>query len=282
MKPRSRPRWRSSARAVLLAASLAAPAAAAATLDAPRAGEIFPVFLADPRRVAVSASYARVAGDDASDLGLGHAWGLRRGRWGDAQDWQWEADFAAQSYSRWRETGWNDRLVVLDLDARVPFTARRGPAAFSAEAFFDESHLGDDEIRRGGDTGRRSATEGLRAQASLDARRWLRFYGGASQIVHAVEPLGRGGLQAGFELTGGDFGSKNLPAVPYLAEDLQWRAAVGWNTDSNLVAGVRLGPDAPGARAARVQAAWFAGHSRYGQFFDRREHSLSLALILEL
>lgn len=271
-----------SAAALLLAAVLAAPAAAAVDLF-PRPNEVFPVLVADPRHIQLSASYYRLDGRDVSDVALGHAWGLTRGRLGLDQSWLWETDIEGMAYSRFRLGGGVNEFETIDFFADLPVTVRRGDVSFKATLFHESSHLGDDYIRRTGDPGFRYSTEGLRAQAAIEPLGVLRVYGGPEYLLHTVPSPDRWSLQAGFELTSEDLRlSKEVPTRLYLAEDLQWHERVRWNMDSHLVGGVKIGFRESPSRAMRVQAGWFDGHSPYGQYYARRAHYLDLSVSLEL
>ncbi len=271
---------RSSLAALLL---LAALPAAAGVDSAPRPNEIFPVLVADPRHIQLSASYYRLGGRDESDLALGHAWGLKRGRLGDMQDWLWEADLEGMAYSRFHLGGGVNEFETADLYLGLPLTGRRGDVSFKAALFHEDSHLGDDYIRRTGSTGYRYSTEGLDAQAAVDPFDFLRVYGGASYLLHTVPAPGRWSTQAGVELTSDDLHlSKKATTRLFVAEDLQSHQRVRWNLDSHLVGGVKLGlPDSP-SRALRVQAGWFDGHSSFGQFYAAREQRVELTASFEL
>lgn len=263
-----------------LAGALAAPAAAEVDLF-PRPNEIFPLLLADPRHVQVSASYYRLDGHNTSDIALGHSWGLTRWRTGELQDWLWESDVEGMAYSRFRIGGGVNEFETVDFDANLPVTVRKGDIAFKATLFHQSSHLGDDWIRRTGDPGFRYSDEGVRTQASLEDS-WVRLYGGAEWLVHRVPEMGRWTLQGGLELTTGDLHwSREVPTTAFLAEDLQSHQRVEWNVDSHTVAGVRIRFRESQSRAMRFQVGYFDGHSPFGQFFSRRTHYADVTLAFE-
>lgn len=271
---------RSSLAALLLLAAL--PAAAGVDLF-PRPNEIFPVLVADPRHIQLSASYYRLDGRDESDVALGHAWGLTRGRLGLMQDWLWEADLEGMAYSRFHLGGGINEFETVDFFAGLPLTIRRGDVSFKGTLFHESSHLGDDYIRRTGSTGYRYSVEGLRAQAAVDPFPFLRAYGGAEYLLHTVPSPDRWSTQAGAELTSDDLHlSKRVPTRLFLAEDLQWHQRVRWNMDSHLVGGVKIGFRESPSRAMRVQAGWFDGHSSFGQFYATREQRVDLTVSFEL
>jgi hypothetical protein len=268
---------------LLLAAALAAPAAATVDLF-PRPNEIFPVLIADPRHIQLSASYYRLDGRDTSDLALGHAWGLTRWRSGMNQDWLWETDLEAMGTSRFALGGGVNEFETVDFFAAMPVTVRRGDASFKGTLFHESSHLGDDYIRRTGDAGFRYSTEGLRAQAALEPCPFARAYAGASYLLHTVPAPERWSLQSGLEASTRDLlgWSKNVPLNLFLAEDLQWHERLRWNMDSHTVAGVKIRFRESPTRAMRVQAGYFIGHSPYGEFFARRTHYADLSVSFEL
>lgn len=269
--------------ALLLAlCALAAPAAANVDL-VPRAGEIFPVLIADPRHVQLSASYYRLDGRDTSDVALGHALGLTRWRTGSAQDWLWESDLEGMAYARFHLGGGVNEFETADFFAGLPVTVRRGDVSFKGALFHRSSHLGDDYIRRTGDTGFRSSMEGLDVQAALEPCPFARAYAGAEYLLHVVPSPARWSLQSGLEASTDDLRwSKRVPTSLFLAEDVQWRERVRWNPDSHTVAGVKIGFAASPARAVRVGVGYFDGHSPFGEFFARRTHYADLSISFEL
>lgn len=263
-------------------AALAAPGAAEVDLF-PRPNVIFPLLVAEPRHIQLSASYYRLDGRDQSDVALGHSWGLTRWRGGDRQEWLWETDLEGMAYSRFRLGGGVNEFDTVDFFANLPVTVRRGDVAFKSTLFHESSHLGDDYIRRTGDIGFRYSVEGVRTQAEIDPGRYLRLYGGAEYLLHAVPHSRRWSGQAGFELTSDDLHwSREVPTRVYLAEDLQAHQRVSWNVDSHLVAGVKIGFRESPSRDMRVQAGWFDGHSPFGQFYARRQEYVDLSISLEL
>lgn len=268
----------------LAALFLLATVFAAASPDLePRPNEIFPLLIAEPRRAALSASYYRLDGRDAMDLAAGRTWGVKRWRTGEDQDWLWEADFEGLVYSRWNVSGGVNQFETLDLFARAPVTTRRGDVSFKGEFFHENSHLGDDYIRRTGDVGRRLSGEGFRAQAALEPCRFARGYVGSGYLFHDTRSERRWSLQSGVEFNSPDLHwSATHPISVFLAEDLQWRQWVGWNADSRVAAGLRFGLPPSPTRALRVSAGYFTGHSAFGQFYDRREHYADLTVALEL
>lgn len=272
---------RSSLAALLL---LAAAAASRAEVDVfPRPNEIFPVLVADPRHIQLSAAYYRLDGHDQSDVALGHAWGVARGRLGLMQDWLWETDVEGMAYSRFRLGGGVNEFDTVDFFANLPVTIRRGDVSFKGTLFHESSHLGDDYIRRTGAAGYRYSVEGVRAQTAVEPWRFLRAYGGGAYLLHTVPSPDRWSAQAGFELTSDDLHwSREVPTRVYLAEDVQPHERARWNPDSRLVAGVKIGFRESPTRAMRVQGGWFDGHSPFGQFYAKREHYLDLSVSLEL
>jgi hypothetical protein len=268
--------------AFLLLAALAAPAAAAVDLF-PRPNEIFPALIADPRHIQLSASYYRLDGRNTSDLALGHAWGLTRWRTGQNQDWLWETDLEGMATSRFHIAGGVNEFETVDFLAGLPVTVRRGDVSFKGGLFHQSSHLGDDYIRRTGDSGFRYSVEGLRAQAALEPCAFARAYAGAEYLLHSVPSPRRWSLQGGLEASSPDLGlSKEVPTSLFVAEDLQWKERVAWNTDSHTLAGVKIRFRESPTRALRVAFGYFTGHSPYGQFYAGRTHYADLSLSLEL
>ncbi|UPT73836.1 MAG: DUF1207 domain-containing protein [Elusimicrobiota bacterium] len=262
----------------LLAVLLACPAAADSGLKAfPRADELFPVLLAAPKQFQLAASRYVLNDKSYSDLSLGHAWGLLRGRAGDQMtQWQWDA--RAMSYSRWGGHG----LEAVDLLGELPVAVRRGDVSALGSLFYESSHLGDDHIRRTGRPARRTNATGLRLIAAIEPWTWLRTYGGASFLLDTEPSPKRWGLQAGAEVMSGDLGlSQAVPVRLYAAEDLQFPERVGFNPNSHAVIGAQLGWKGS-RRTARLQVGYYSGHSYFGQFQADREHFADVAVILEL
>lgn len=273
-------RWLSSL-LILLAAPLAAQPQPRLKLFPP-ANEVFPRLLADPRQVQLSASYYRLRGRDVSDAGLGHAWGLGRWRGGEDQSLLWQLDVEGMAYSRFHVKGGVNEFETVDFLVALPLTLRRGDVSFKGSLFHESSHLGDDHIRRTGNTGFRYSTEGTRLLAALEPHRMARVYGGGTYLLHAVPVQDKATVQAGVELMSDDLRwTKRMPIRVYVGQDVQWRQRVGWNPDSRTVGGLKFGIK-DGSRALRAQAGYFTGHSPFSQFFRERERYCDFQLVLEL
>ena len=269
-------------RASLLLLLLAAPLAAQnGPASRPKPGEVFPPLLADPRQIQFSGSFYRHRGRNAFDLGMGRAWGVKRWRSGEDQSLLWEADVEGMSYSRFRVESGRGDFETVDFVGAIPLTVRRGDVAFKGSAFVENSHLGDDHIRRYGAVGFRYSTVGLRALASLDAHRAVRVYGGLTRYIHSVPAPERWALQLGAEATSDDLGLSRVPVRAYAATDFQPRERAGWNPDWRTVAGLKLGAPENG-RVVRVQAGYHTGHSPFNQFYRERDHYADLSIVLEL
>ncbi len=173
------------AKALLLAA-LAAPAAAADVDLFPRPNEIFPLLIADPRHIQLSASYYRLDGQNTSDIALGHSWGLTRWRTGSLQEWLWEWDIEGMAYSRFAIGGGINEFETVDFFANLPVTVRHGDVSFKGTLYHESSHLGDDYIRDTGNSGFRYSNEGGRLQAALEPRRFARAYAGVEYLLHDI------------------------------------------------------------------------------------------------
>lgn len=273
-------RWLSSL-LVLLAAPLAAQPQPRLKLFPP-ANEVFPRLLADPRQVQLSASYYRLRGKDVSDAGLGHAWGLARWRGGEDQSLLWQLDVEGMAYSRFHVKGGVNEFETVDFLIALPLTLRRGDVSFKGSLFHESSHLGDDHIRRTGNTGFRYSTEGARLLVALEPHRMARVYGGGTYLLHAVPVQDKATVQAGVELMSDDLRwTKRMPIRVYVGQDVQWRQRVGWNPDSRTVGGLKFAVK-DGARALRAQVGYFTGHSPFSQFFRDRERYCDFQLVLEL
>ncbi|HEX4048076.1 MAG TPA: DUF1207 domain-containing protein [Elusimicrobiota bacterium] len=269
--------------AALLLAALSAPASAASVDLFPRPNEIFPLLIADPRHTQLSASYYRLNGQNTSDIGLGYSWGLTRWRSGSYQDWLWEADVEGMAYSRFQIGGGINEFETVDFFANLPVTVRRGDFAFKGTLFHESSHLGDDYIRETGNTGFRYSNEGVRLQASIEPRRWIRFYGGAQFLLHDIPVNGPWSGQAGLEYFSDDLRwSKRVRTRFFLAQDFQSHQDVQWNVNSHTVTGLKFNFPESLTRAVRLQLGYFDGHSPFGQFYTRREHYADVSFAFEL
>lgn len=270
----------------LLGLGLAEPGASRAASKTPygvfpRPFEIFRKLMADPREIQLSASYYRLNGMDASDVALGHGWGLARW-YGKDNVWAWQWSIEAMAYSRFRLTGAVNEFQTVDFFANLPLEIRRGAFSGKFMIFHQSSHLGDDYIRRTNDLGFRYSVDGLKALTSVEPGELLRLYGGGTYLLHSIPSPKRGGLQAGFELTSNDLGwLANYPTRVYLAQDLQPRENIQWNVNSRSVLGLRIGFKKE-TRFMRVHIGYFTGHSPYGQFFTQREHYADLGISFDL
>ncbi len=254
-----------------------APARAEGLQVFPKADEIFPKLLAAPKQFQLGVSRYSIYERTYSDLSLGHSWGLLRGRAGD-QLWQWQWDARAMSFSRWGE----GRLEAVDYMAELPVSVRRGDVSAVGSLFHENSHLGDDNIRRTGRAPVRTTETGLRVLLALEPWTFLRAYGGASYLLDTAPSPKRGGLQGGLELMSEDLKLvKDYPLRVYVAEDLQLPERVAYNANSRLALGVKIGFK-QSQKSMRVQAGYYSGHSYYGQFQADREHFADLSVILEL
>lgn len=273
---------RSSLAAFFLTLALAAPAAALVDLF-PRPNEIFPLLLADPRHMELSASYYRLDGNNQSDIALGHAWGMGRWRSGPNQEWLWEWDLEGMAYSRFRITRGVNEFQTVDFLLNLPITVRRGDVSFKGMVFHQSSHLGDDYIRRTGDLGYRYSVEGLRGQAALDPCRFARLYAGGEFLLHTIPSPKRMAGQAGVEAHTQELHwSKKVAYSLFLAQDFQSHERVQWNVDSHTLAGIRLQSHEAPARAMRLQFGYFTGHSPFAEFYARKTHYADVSLALEL
>ena len=274
---------RNSLASALLLASLSAAAGATSVDLFPRPNEIFPLLIADPRHIQLSASYYRLDGQNTSDIGLGYSWGLTRWRSGELQDWLWEWDVEGMAYSRFQIGGGINKFETVDFFANLPVTVRRGDVAFKGTLYHESSHLGDDYIRDTHNTGFRSSNEGVRLQASVEPRRYARLYGGTTYLLHEIPVAGPWSLQGGLEFFSDDLTrSKRIRTRLFVAQDFQWHQDVQWNMDSHTVAGLKFNFHESLTRAMRVQLGYFNGHSPFGQFYTQRTHYADVSLAFEL
>lgn len=247
----------------------------------PDAEDVFRQPVADPRRIQLSAAYYRLRGDDVSDIALGHSWAMARWRPRE-RDWTWQWNLEAMAFSRFTLGGDVNEFQAIDFFGHLPLEARRGRFSARGLIFHESSHLGDDYIRRTGDTGVRYSIDGLRAQAAWDWTRRLRTYAGTAYLLHTVPSPKRWNLQAGFEMLSADLELlKDYPVRLFVAQDFQWHERVQWNMDSRSLVGFRFGFKGT-VRAMRLYLGYFDGHSPFGQFYARREHYADIGISLEL
>jgi hypothetical protein len=271
--------------AALLAAAAAAPARAAGLSQSfvlfPESEQVFRQLIADPRHIALGASYYRLGGKDTSDVALGHSWGLTH--WdSNGHYWQWQTNLEAMAYSRFTVGGSVNQFETVDFFANLPLAVKHGIWSFRGTLFHESSHLGDDYIRRTGNTGFRYSVEGLQFHASVDPLPWLRAYAGMKYLFHTVGPSGSKTAHYGLELTSRDVnGGTRFPMRLFIAEDAQNNEFNDYNINSNTEVGVIVGYREV-KRFMRVHAGYFTGHSPYGQFFNNREHYLDLGISFHL
>jgi hypothetical protein len=275
---------RSRGKLLLAAALLAAPVLSRADADMtifPRSGELYAPQLADPREIQLAITYYRLHGHDASDIALGHSWGMAR--WGAQGDWRFQWDVEAMAMSRFNLAGSVNEFQTVDFYGNLPLEIRRGDASARFMLFHQSSHLGDDYIRRTGITGFRYSIEGLKGALSYDLfAKALRLYVDGIYLMHSVPAPERGSAGVGAELQSPAFAhlSKDLPLSAYLAWDVQSRAHVRWNLDSSTQVGLRL-RFREETRSMRLFWAYFDGHSPYGEFYTAREHYSELGLAFD-
>jgi hypothetical protein len=258
--------------------------AGAADIDLfPRPNEIFPLLIADPRHTQLSASYYRYNGLNTSDIALGGSWGLTRWRTGTLQDWLWELDVEGMAYSQFEIGGGINEFETVDFFANIPVTVRRGDVSFKGTLFHESSHLGDDYIRATGNEGYRSSNEGVRLQAAIEPRRYVRLYGGSTYLIHDIPIRGPWAAQAGLEFFSDDMGwSTRVRTRLFFAQDFQSHQDVQWNVDSHTVAGLKFNFRESPTRAVRFQLGYFDGHSPFGQFYTQRARYTDVSLAFEL
>lgn len=262
--------------ALLLA--LAPNAAAEPVVDVfPRSDQVFQELKADPRAIRLGASYYRLHGRDRSDIALGHSWGMTRRR---SDSWTWQWNIEAMAYSRFTLSGELNSFETVDFFGNLPLAARRGKLSARAMLFHESSHLGDDYIRRTGDQGFRYSIDGLRLTLSLDLTSWARAYAGGAYLLHTVPDPARKSAQAGMELTSGKLGwSKMYPLRLFAAQDLQFKEATGYRTNSRTMAGVIIGFDSV-PRSMRIYGGRYEGYSAFGQLYRRKESFTDIGISL--
>jgi len=236
----------------------------------PESETVFRQLTADPRRVALGASYYRLDGKDRSDVALGHSWGMSR--WfsnGDYWAWQWNIE--AMAYSRFTISGALNSFETVDFTGNLPIGIRHGGFSARAMIFHESSHLGDDYIRDTKDLGIRYSVDGVRATASIEPLAWTRLYAGGTYLLHTIPDPARWSAQCGVELTSKPIGrSKKYPLRVFVAQDLKYNEATRYAPNSRTIAGVSAGFDGV-PRSMRFSIGHFDGHSPFGQFYKRKE-----------
>jgi len=247
----------------------------------PESEQVFRQLVADPRHIALGTSYYRFAGKDVPDVALGHSWGLTH--W-DSNDhyWQWQTNIEAMAYSRFIVGGSVNEFETVDFFANLPLAVRHGIWSARGMVYHESSHLGDDFIRRTGQTGFRYSVEGSQLHFAVEPLLWLRAYAGMKYLFHTVGAPGRKTAQYGVELTSPDINrGSRFPMRLFLAQDLQNTEYNDYNINSNTEIGVIIGFREV-KRFMRVYGGYFTGHSPYGQFFQQKEHYLDVGLSLHL
>ncbi len=248
----------------------------------PRSGQLFAPMLAAPRETQLSVGYYRLKGQDSADVALGHSWGMARWNFGDGDRLNLQWDIDAMAFSRFKLDGSVNEFQTVDFFGALPFEARYGDASGRLALFHQSSHLGDDYIRRTGETGFRYSIDGLRGALAYDVFKWLRGYVDGTYLLHTVPAPQRGAFGFGAELRSLPLFHINtdLPVTYYLGWDLQSHAQVRWNIDSSVQTGLRL-RFRDEARSMRLFWEYFDGHSPYGEFYFAREHYSELGLAFD-
>jgi hypothetical protein len=234
----------------------------------PVTDELFTRVLADPRQAHTTARYYRNDRQNLGDTALGAAWGLAR--W-HRENWVWQVNMEAMGYSRFKLSGGVNEFQTIDFFVNLPVVIRGGRFSSRLMIFHESSHLGDDYIRRTGDTGFRFSVEGVRAMAAYDLPFRTRVYGGGSVLFHSIPARQWGDLQWGAEVRSPDLHwMRDHQCWVYIAQDFKSRGRNDWNISSNTEIGLRVG--APKViRAFRVHVGRFDGRSEFGQFHRQRE-----------
>lgn len=236
----------------------------------PESEKVFRQPAADPRRIALGASYYRLEGKDRSDLALGHSWGMTRW-YTNADYWTWQWNIEAMAYSRFTLSGELNSFETVDFIANLPVVVRHGGFSARAMLFHESSHLGDDYIRATGDQGIRYSVDGARATGSVEPLEGARLYAGATYLLHTIPDPARWACQAGVELISRAGGpSKIYPMRLFIAQDLQYKEATRYAANSRTLAGVIVGYDGV-PRSMRFSVGHFDGLSPFGQLYKRRE-----------
>lgn len=248
----------------------------------PKSDELFHRMVAAPRYAQTLLSFYRQKGKNLADVALGNTWGLVR--WGDPSGgWQTQLNFEGMAYSRFRLEGVINEFQTIDFFANVPIEARRGKFSARAMLFHESSHLGDDYIRRTGDTGFRYSVEGFRLTTSYDLHPFVRVYAGAMGVIDGVPGGQKGDFHGGFEVRTRDFDwlpFEGHQCWAYLAEHLILRGRSAWNPSTKTVLGIRIGVPRV-VRAMRIQVGYYSGKSPYGQFFTEYEGYWDLAVVFD-
>lgn len=247
----------------------------------PNSEQVFRQLAADPRHIALGASYYRQAGRDTSDAAIGHSWGLAHWE-SHGGFWQYQTNVEAMAYSRFIVGGSVNQFETVDFFANLPLAVRHGIYAARFMPFHESSHLGDDFIRRTGQTGFRYSIDGMQLHLSAEPFEWLRAYAGVKYLLHTVPSPARKTAQYGFELTSPALArNSRFPTRLFLAQDVQHPEYNSYNINSNTEAGLIIGFRGV-HRVMRVYGGYYTGHSPYGQFFQQKEHYLDIGLSFHL
>lgn len=154
---------------------------------------------------------------------------------------------------------------------------RRGPLTTIARVFHQSSHLGDEFILHNQVQRVNLSYEAVDLKVSWDVGEVLRLYGGGGLLLRREpEDLGRGSLQAGFEVRGPwEF----VRFRPVGGVDLQSREYAGWAVDVSIRAGVELA-SSESYRRFQLLLQYFDGYSHDGQFLRERAGYFGVGLHL--
>lgn len=166
-------------------------------------------------------------------------------------------------------------LVNADYRIALPLDYRYGLFSTELRVLHQSSHLGDEFLLDTPTQRINLSYEAVELLASVETGK-VRFYAGASGIVHSEPDLDPWAAQAGIELM--------LPAFlgdavsPLFAVDVKSRQETDWMPDLCVRTGVEFTSPAKQRRRVQLLLEYYRGRNPNGQFFQERVEYFGLGL----
>lgn len=241
---------------------------------------LFRPFLADPRKVCLSAGWRfndQVLAKNVIDVSYGDNCALYR--WFDIEFGpfcgQLQIELEGALWAVFDPLHESAPLVNADYYVGIPVTYSCGNWSFRLRGFHISSHIGDEFLLNNLDRGfirTNPSAEYLDFAVSNDFTDELRFYGLAGVIVHQDQTFKTGRLyfEAGMEVRMHRLGFENycqqLYGEPFFAWHWRWNDVFKHHVDMTYVLGYEIGKTCGLCRKLRFYMEYHDGYSVEGQF----------------
>jgi hypothetical protein len=239
------------------------------------AGDVFPVYVADPHRptnAIVARFYSR---EDIPNSGSPRMWLSAGGRFGllrvATPDRSWQVGIEAGLDGLF-DTEYNSDLLGFDGNYGFTLTtASNAPWAVKLALLHTSAHLGDEYSERTG----RTRTNYIREEVAVGLSwrfnpRWRAYGELAGAYVARTDEQQRWRMQTGLEYESAPrLGGR---AAWYVASDVASWEERNWRVDTTIQAGIVT---RAGGRTYRLLLEYFDGRPQLGQFFKHSEASLA-------